>query len=99
MRIAPGVPVLVIGPTINGGEQAIGQRATVSHWIRRGQPLAPSGWTAVGDGWVVNLDRRVLWMSDYGSTTGIFPASSLMPLDGQAEPESITTTAPDVAHA
>jgi len=92
-RIGPGVPVLVIGPTVTGGLQAVGQRGVIERWVRDGEPTG-SYTTAGGDGWVVALDRPTRWGCGIGRTgSGIFPGSSLMPLNGQAEPEAITTTA------
>ena len=98
-RLGPGVAVLVIGPTVGGGRQAIGQDATVAHWIRRGEPFAPSGWGARSDGWAVDLSRPVRWSPSYSSARGIFPATSLMLLDGEAEREAITAAEPAAVEA
>lgn len=99
-RLGPGVAVLVIGPTITGALEAIGCGGVISRPVARFQP-APElgeGNFSAGAGWVVTLERAP-WPDEPGVSAGIFPATSLMPIDGEAEPEAITTTAPDVAHA
>jgi hypothetical protein len=98
-RLGPGVAVLVIGPTVTGGKRAIGHTGAVDRWVERNQALPEwDGDVAAGDGWVVALDRPITWGSSGArSSLGIFPSASLMPIVGQAEPESITTTAPELA--
>jgi hypothetical protein len=92
-RLGPGVAVLVVGPTVTGGMQAVGQRGVIERWVRDGE-CTGSYTTAGGDGWMVALDRPTSWGSVIGRTgSGIFPASSLMPLDGAAEPEATPTAA------
>jgi hypothetical protein len=95
--------VLVIGPTVTGSMQAAGHRGTVISWIAAGAVVEP-GWRSAGDGWQVELDRVPDWLGNGRGTVSraTFPASSLMPLDGQAEPEAVTTAEPahqEVSHA
>lgn len=98
-RLGPGVAVLVIGPTVTGGMQAVGQHGVIERWLRDGEPTGRYA-TAGGDGWLVALDRPACWGSFIGRTgSGIFPATSLMPLDGQAEPEAIPTAEPATVDA
>jgi hypothetical protein len=94
-RLGPGVAVLVIGPTVTGGVRAIGHTGTVDRWVEREQVLPEwDGDVAARAGWVVAFDRPVVWCAPCGQgSLGIFPASSLMPLDGQAEPESTPAAA------
>jgi hypothetical protein len=96
--IRAGIAVLVVGPTVTGGRQAIGHTGAVDRWVL-GEEALPEwcGDVAARAGWVVAFDRPVAAFGN--GRFGIFPASSLMPLNGQAEPEAITTTAPAVAHA
>jgi hypothetical protein len=94
-RLGPGVAVLVIGPTVTGGKRAIGHTGTVDRWVAENVTLPEwDGDVAAGSGWVVVFDRPVTWgsRSAHGAL-GIFPGSSLMPLDGAAEPEATPTTA------
>ena len=95
-RLGPGVAVLVIGPTITGSTAAAGHRGTVVGWLTAGAPLEKAGWWSVGDGWRVRLDRAPNWLDNGRSTRTLatFPASSLMPLDGQAATDACTTAEP-----
>jgi hypothetical protein len=98
-RLGQGVTVLVIGPTVTGGIEAIGQCGVVSAWLDQGAATG-HGSTAAYSGWCVTLDRAVNWGWPVGATpVGIFPAASLMPLEGDADIDAITTTAPETAHA
>lgn len=94
-RLGPGVAVLVVGPTVTGGKRAIGHTGTVDRWVERDAALPEwDGNEAAGAGWVVAFDRPVRWgASGAQGGLGIFPTSSLMPLDGQAEPEATPTAA------
>ena len=91
-RLAPGVAVLVIGPTINGCGEAIGRRAVVDRLVTRGERRGL--FLASGDGWSVTFDRPMRWSRQPPTSGAIFPATSLMPLDGLAESEAITAGVP-----
>jgi hypothetical protein len=75
--------------------QAAGHRGTVTQWVTAGM-LVEQAWMSVGDGWRVQLDRTPDWLGNGRATRSkaAFPAASLMPLDGQAEPEAIAAGQP-----
>lgn len=55
-----------------------------------------------GQSWVVKFHRPIRPSTTWGLRTALYavaPDRALQPIRGQRQPESITTTAPDVAHA
>jgi hypothetical protein len=92
-RLGPGVAVLVIGPTLTGGLNAMGRLGCIERRVADGDSVGPA-FFAAGNGWLVTLDRPVAWGSFVGTTrVACFPATSLMPLEGNAEPEATPTAA------